>query len=255
MTKFRRLPLEFYTEKIRQGEPFSFAGYSDAEWFCILKKELGNTTGLGQILDEHTGILLGNAYLRRRKDPRFMAAVPDCIWTLNPPVFPNRRFANDIELWLSKNKVYPMLFYERDMVLDNRAAQAGLFPLIDALRGKRVAFVGPAPLRALDFLPIVNFVEISTPNFHMERRFKDVARQVAAVEFDVCLLSAGVSAAILIDLLHDQFPDRILMDCGSIWDLFVGIGLQRTWRQEIYKDPARLEAWKRANLTGENCFT
>jgi hypothetical protein len=66
----------------------------------------------------------------------------------------------------------------------------------------------------------------------------------------VYCVSAGVSAAIIIDQLHDTLPDSCLLDCGSIWDAFVGIGGQRQWRAELYANPKAWERWKRKNLYG-----
>lgn len=228
---------------------FALAGYSDAEWYCVLGERQGERTGLGQVLDAGHGRLLLDVLRRRQGSDRFLFAVPRCLYGL--PSFCN----GEID-WLLGRENIRIEALERDALTDDLARAAGLYPLIDCLRRfGNAAVIGPAPLRGLrDVLGARYFVEISTPNLHLEPG--GIERAVAEASAHarrrlVWCVSAGVSAAVLIDRLWDVLPHATLIDCGSIWDAFFGVGGQRQWRAELYADPEAWEAWKRKCLTGQ----
>lgn len=231
---------------LKTGKHFSIAGFSDAEWYCILGERHGEKTALGQVLDAGHGQRLLDVLRRRQNDPRFLFAVPKCLYGL--PSFCN----GEIDWFLGRENIKIEAF-ERDMVTDDLAREAGLHPLIRVLQTMPLMQIGPAPLRGLEFLRPRKFVEISTPNLHHEEGGIDRAVEQAkryGKRGGVCLVSAGVSAAVIIDRLHDVMPESWFIDCGSIWDAFVGIGGQRQWRAELYANPGEWEAWKRKNLYG-----
>lgn len=235
-----------YVERIWANEPFSFAGYSDAEWLCVLGQRLGVRTGLGQIIDADHGKLLADILRRRQHDARFLFAIPKCLWQL--PCFAD---AGGIDDYLKTNGI-DIVGYERDLVTDELAMNAGLYPLISTVRRFRPIIIGPGPLRGIDFLNYSHFVEISTPNLHLEiggiERAVEAASRCETEQRRIFLVSAGVSAAVIIDRLHDLEPKSFLIDCGSIWDAFVGIGGQRPWRARLYDNPDLLAEWKRLNF-------
>lgn len=227
------------------GQHFSMAGFSDAEWYCILGERAGERTGLGQILDATHGQRLLDILRRRQSNSRFVFAVPSCLYDL--PSFCN----GEID-WFLGNKGIRIEALERDALTDDLARNAEMYPFICQLQKMPVVVIGPAALRGLEFLRPRRFIQIATPNLHLEPN--GIERAVAeARRFGkraVYLVSAGVSAAVIIDQLHDAIPRAWLIDCGSIWDAFVGIGGQREWRAKLYADPEAWEEWKRKNLTG-----
>jgi hypothetical protein len=100
------------------------------------------------------------------------------------------------------------------------------------------------------------FVGIESPNLHMTDRGIDNAYSETILRTNwsqdsLFLVSAGVSAAVIIDRLYDELPNNFYFDCGSMWDAFVGIGGQREWRQELYNNPTELERWKHDNTNGK----
>jgi hypothetical protein len=245
--KFHERTIDYYVERLCKGDFFSFAGYSDAEWFCILKYELGKLTGLGQIIDGPTGDKLLDIMKRRQHDLRFLFAVPKCLWEWSD--FLNVGTPKRIEHILARNKI-KLEFYERDMVTDELAARAGLHPLIQQLQKMKVVVIGNSNLRRLYFLKYHRFFEVGFPNFHLEEGgIQRLVEEVKAYgQPAVYLVSAGISAALIIDQLHDVLQNSFLIDCGSIWDAFVGIGGQRGWRSELYANPESLRRWIDANL-------
>ena len=231
--------------RLHHNQAFSLAGYSDAEWYCILGQREGEKTGLGQVLSAAHGQRLLDVLRRRQDDPRFLLAIPKCLYNL--PSFCN----GEID-WFLGSQGIRIEAHERDMLTDDLAREAGLYPLIEELCHHRVVLIGPEPLRACGFLRYQHFVPISTPNLHHES--DGIERAVAgAKRFNkraVFCISAGVSAAVIIDQLYDWRPGNWYIDCGSIWDAFVGIGGQRQWRAELYADAEKWVEWKRKCLTG-----
>lgn len=244
-------PIEYYVERLQQNDYFTLFGYSDAEWFCIFNYEPGKATGLGQILNAEVGVKLLDVLRRHHKDPRVMVAVPKCMWEWSD--FVTMKAGLKIETIMRLAKLTPC-FVERDMILDDLAAAAGLHPFIHQLRQMRTVVIGNHALVGLDFLDYDKFIGVESPNLHLNprgiakavRQAKDYGRPA------VYLVSAGISAALIIDQLHNEIPDSFFIDCGSIWDAFVGIGGQRQWRRRLYEDPQALEQWKHENLYGKS---
>ena len=245
--KFHRHPVDYYVQRLQNKEHFAFPGYSDAEWFCILGHDTRKTTGQGQQLDDATGRRLLRIIKRRCLDSRFLFAVPECMWHLEDFQSANIPFRIQRELEMNSIEVE---FYERDMVLDDLAEQAGLAPWIRQLRNMRTTMIGNAHLRELDFLEIDHFIEIPPVNLHLdEGAITKIINQARGLpDTQVFLFSAGIASAILIDGIADHVPNSSLIDCGSIWDAFVGIGGQREWRRKLYKDPEAHRRWLDANL-------
>jgi hypothetical protein len=211
-----------------------------------MRYRLGRPTSFGQTIHGPTGDKLLDVLRLREADSDFLIAVPDCIW--DPERTDLDGVGDNIEATLQQYDMRPR-FYERDSVLDDAAKDAQLFPLIKQLRQMKVVLIGNEALSQLDAFPF-DFVGVSSPNLHLEHR--GIERAVSrALDFspDVYLVSAGVSAALIIDQLWDQ-TDAACIDCGSIWDAFVGIGGQREWRAKLYKYRGRWARWKQRNLTG-----
>lgn len=243
--------IDHYIGMMHRGERFAFAGYSDAEMFSMIGHHIGHPTSLGQTLDANAGAMLLDIIRRRHRDNRFMFAVPDCMWKLDN--FTADGLQLDMESTIAATGVKEIDFHERDMVTDDLARDAGLFPLIQEIRNHRVVLVGNKFLRDVYFFRH-EFVEVSCPNQHLD--LDGLSRVVAQCrelgkEKTLFIVSAGISAALIIDQLYDQCPDSSFFDCGSMWDAFVGIGGQREWRRQLYMHPHKLIAWRRKNLHGE----
>lgn len=242
----------YYVDRLKGGVYFATAGYSDAEWYCILKHSIGSRTGLGQILHAPTGERLLDVLIRRQSDGNFLFAVPKVLWTLRDCMAAN--IGQRIEAVLCSYNIITN-FYERDMVTDSLAGRHGLFPFINQLKKMKTVVIGPKELRGgMEFLGYKHFVVIESPNLHLRKNgIEDAASDALSCKSPgtVYLVSAGVSAALIIDQLYDEAPNSFFMDCGSIWDAFGGIGGQRAWRGRLLEDPKKLEQWKHDNIYGK----
>lgn len=241
----REKPMSWYINRLRRGMSFCFPGYSDAEFYSMMGVRAGDTSGLGQVLDPTHGKRLIDVMRRRQKDPKWFFAIPKCLWSL--PVFE----AYSIDTFLREQGIQ-IEGYERDMVLDDLARDAGLFPFITQLQQMDTVIIGPEPLQnALGFLDYKEMIEITSPNLHMtEAGIEFAAERGYKYQDVVFLISAGVSAPCIIDLLYENNPDNTYIDCGSIWDAFAGIGGQRQWRANLYANPDKLNSWRRKNVHG-----
>lgn len=247
MIPIHEMPISYYVNRLKTNDYFSFAGYSDAEWYCILGIREGDKSGLGQIFSKEHGCRLEEVIRRRCNDPRFLFAIPKCLWEL--PHF----CKESIDIFLRRRHIQ-LEGYERDMVTDRLAENADLFPLINQLRRMSTVIIGNKHLRKLNEITFRydHFVEIGSPNLHLEPNGIERAVEQAKAygQPAAYLVSAGVSAAVIIDMLHDAIPNSFFIDCGSIWDAFVGIGEQRTWRKTLYTHPSKYRRWLKKNLEG-----
>jgi hypothetical protein len=251
MIKIHEEPIGFFIDKLQRNDYFSLAGFSDAEWFCMLVMRAGDTTALGQILDPVHGRKLRGVMERRQYDRRFLFAIPKVLWTL--PNFDD----GSIDRFLIQHDI-EIEAYERDLITDHLAMQADLYPLIAQLQKMDTVLIGNEALVGMkEILFLKEFISVSSPNLHLEaggieKAVNDVKAYARRWQLNptVYLISAGVSAAVIIDQLHDQIDCSWFIDCGSIWDAFVGIGSQREWRSQLYANPELLEQWKRYCLTG-----
>lgn len=243
--------IRYYLDMIRERRPFAFVGYSDAEWICMFGQRSECHSALGQKLDAGHGERLLEVLKRRQNDPWWMLAVPKILQTAEH--FDWAMFCD----YLKEHDLEELIAYERDMVTDDMAAAGKLYPLVEAIRtfdGPRV-MIGNHRLRHMKGpLKLSAFFGIDSPNFHMKpggiERVVSLVKDRVFLQPALFLVSAGVSAAVIVDQLYDTFDKSIFFDCGSIWDAFVGIGGQREWRAKLYEDSVALQSWKIKCLGG-----
>ena len=231
--------MNHYLKWMVDGHHFAFAGFSDAEWYCMMGLREGERTGLGQIISAEHGKLLFDVMKRRKNDERFLFAIPECIKEI--PGLCN----GDPDWFLGRNDIR-IVGYERDRVTDDLAKAGKLYPFIRQLQDMNVVMIGPAPHRKCEFfLRYKHFVEIESPNLHLnpggiERAVKEA---IGYYQPAVYLVSAGVSAAVIIDRLYGKIEGSWFFDCGSMWDGFAKTGEQRQWRADLYRKPKDWRRW------------
>lgn len=202
----------------------------------MLEKRIGDKSALGQMHTKEIGAQLRAAF--DIEDKHYFRAVPNAVFSIGP--------LEEVKRYIGDRTIY-----ERDMVLDTLAEKGGLKPLIQQLQKMDVYIVGPKNHRGLFFLNYKHFFEISShDNFHMIDGGIDtvVSDILYFSKPGVYLFSCGMSDAVMISKLHGKIPGAFLIDCGSIWDAFLGIGGQREWRAQLYQDPKKWIAWLQQNL-------
>ena len=234
MITIHKEPLNFYVDKLKKGEYFSFPGFSDAEWLAMEKCK-GNEetrTGGGQFFTHLIGDQLTEAL--KINEPNYFKAVPIGMWE-EKWVYGAER----MEKFLGENNIpEPWEFYERDMVTDECARDALIGPWIRQLRKMDVVLISNKFVSEIKyFLPYKYFVEIPKLNVYMEENWLEryVKKILDYGKPAVYIFSAGFAAAPLIGKLHGKIPNSWFLDLGSIWDAFVGIGNQRGWRAALYE--------------------
>ncbi|MDZ4209631.1 MAG: hypothetical protein U1C56_00460 [Candidatus Curtissbacteria bacterium] len=242
MINIRKEPVEFYINKLKNRDYFSFPGFSDAEWLAMEKcKGDGETrTGGGQLFTHLIGDQLTEAL--RINEPNYLKAIPVGMWE-EKWIFGAER----MEKFLTENNIpEPWEFYERDMVTDECARDGLIGEWIKQLKEMDVVLISNKFVSEIKyFLPYKHFVEIPKLNVYMEENWLEryTNKILGYGKPAVYIFSAGFAAAPLIGNLHGKIPNSFFLDLGSIWDCFVGIGNQRGWRGELYNDRARWKDW------------
>ena len=235
-------PISWYISKLKKNEYFSFPGFGDSEWICLLPDtgRLNTRSGYGQLHTWRAGRMLRKAL---RIEENYFCATPKVIKSIRGKAFLNG--------FLDKLGLKDLVFYERDMVTDDLAATlAGLNSFIKQLRKMNVVIIGNIHLKGLHFLKPKKIITILDNDFHLhEDKMNEVVEEcISYGKPSVYLFSAGISAAIMIGRLHGKIPESWFIDVGSMWDAFLGIGGQREWRADLYKDTSKWLEWINLNL-------
>ena len=237
--------IDWYINRLKNNEYYSFPGFSDAEWIAMEKDRIGLRTGGHQIYTEDIGNALIDAL--RLDKPNYLRAVPKCLeekqW------YGEERMDRWMDTWGIKNKT----FYERDEITDELAKKGLLNSFIKQLTIMDTVVISNKYVRDIKkFLPYKHYIEIPKLDVYTEEGWLEKYTQ-KVLDYGkpaVYLFSAGFAAAPFIAKLHGKIPNSFFLDVGSIWDAFCGIGGQRGWRAELYEDPKKLKQWKEQQLKG-----
>lgn len=233
------LPLQFYTDKIRNNEHFSLGMLGDGEWQCIFRalgdRYIENCEGTKytqQLAQEMLESLSFSA-------PDFYFATDDFIKSKMPD------YNNMIDRFLEK-KGFNIEFVDKN-IWHKEMCDGNLTDFIKALREKNVCIVSNKMLKGLTFLNYDKFIEVGYPNCHedMERATQEC---LDYGKEGVYLFACGIPAILYVQKLHGKIPNSWFLDLGSIWDSFVGIGGQRPTRREWYKHPETWKEWRDKTL-------
>jgi len=209
-----RRNIEYYVDKIKSKEPFAFARYGDGEWMtilgyygmrnsngCTFTKELGDD--LRRIIFEQYANF-DYTLLRIAK----------------------RRMFNEIRAWYNKHGL------TKEWLLGDfflRASlDAKLFPLVDAMRTRRILYIGPLHCRRLhdDFFSLVGFVQPPPINAHrnIEELRREIFEKIDSKDVDFVGVSAGLAAKVLIGDIWEHCQYNVsIVDFGSMWDGYFGV--------------------------------
>lgn len=217
--------LTYYTDKLRQNIPFSFSRFGDGEWNAILGKPGSNCDGHEYFPE--MGIQLGNAVIN---------PLDYCYAIQNMAI---RNEGRRITRFLKQHDVN--LEWHNSDVFHYANMEGLFFPMIEALREKRVVIIGPSHLRDLqkNCFQFEAFIEIPLQNCFL--KLNEIRDEILDFGRDkkgiVYALSASMPANILI---HELFPvlgkNNWLIDFGSVWDIYVGVKSRRHYNSEGWEN-------------------
>lgn len=213
-------PLSYYVDLIEADIPFALARYGDGEFAAMRGVQGANCDGHEYFPD--LGEDLRRAVLAKR--PYFYAIGPKALEE------------QAADTWLAAHGV-DIQWHNADVFRD--ASVAGkLYPLVQALRGRRMLYVGPRHVCRLvqEWLACDTLV-ISASNCYLHksailehiRLFLRGSHRPTIVG-----LSAGPTANVLVDELWQDVGAVTLIDFGSIWDVYAGVQSRSYMRKGRY---------------------
>lgn len=106
--------------------------------------------------------------------------------------------------------------------------QGQLRELINSFEDKKVLLIGKKELKMLNF--DFKLWQINKENCWLN--YIDDSELLKYTEFDIYLFCAGMMSNVIIDDLYNHNPDKIYLDCGSVFDPYVGLNT-RGYHKEI----------------------
>jgi len=215
--------LQWYVDKLRNGERFAFARYGNGEWDCILKLYHQTRSGSQRFTPD-----LRQALAASLKQPRgVFTAMQSVSFLTRVGILPKA------EAWLADRA--PDLQWHDGEVFTKASLQGQLYPLVEALRGQRVVVVGPPWLMKLPFASV--FVAVKTHDCWADA--DAIEAQLRGLQNVVISFSAGPAAKVLIHRLQPVIGKHSwLIDFGSLWDPYCGKH-SRTYHKRMTPDIIR----------------
>lgn len=214
--------LQFYVDKLKNGEKFSLARYGDGELYCMWGRQGGNSNGC-RYSPELREALLDS--MKHKDDPTFIYGL-------------QRVLPRDEERVMLE---YPDHTWYDTEIFSEAVANGELYPLIEQLRKMKVVVIGNTSIKdavELIFEPI-EFIEVPPSNaFDHPISFKKHEGDI------VYLYSCGMAANAFIADAHGKI-DGWLIDVGHIWDPFAGLmsrcDLEGKTKEDIEKNLCPLD--------------
>lgn len=258
----RREPLSFYVEKLRRGEPFTVLTYGDGE-FTVMSGAR-NGTYYTNYREYVTGRLAGELVrsLDAPGDDLLRGSDP---FLLQPETYGGRDVASVRDVAAKAARVLGdrVLTWYDGTVWDAAVREGKLGPLLGALRGREVYLIAhPAVYHAVkryDLFPLWWFHAVPPEDAagSWEVLADAIPEEVdwkngsGATGMRSCfLVCCGLSAIPLCLRIRERNPSAAVLDLGSTFDLFAGLGGERGWRSELYADGTTWQDVLRRNLEG-----
>lgn len=228
--------LQYYVDKIKVGDCFTFIRLGDGEWSAIMQ-DRAITSSRSQTLN-HSSLkqAMCKVIERAPDNPRYILALR------------RTSYRAGITEWLEQHTPAYVRFH--DSTVFYKASKKGQFyPFVKALRELKVPIklVGPERLAALDpnVFPIAEHIVIPGRNCWAQRQHI-LNQALSNREPAFYLLSAGPAAKPFAWSIHHHVGKHsFVIDCGSLWDPYVG-KRTRTYHKGMLKRPAVI----RKNLEG-----
>ena len=233
----------FFVDKIKNDEYFSWLSYGDGEFSfmfdkkSISKREIYYPKCGEELIETLYKCKSPNLYLSTiigtmgGKDyPELVERAKELLKTIGIQKYYDARLFYELLRWTSLgDKRYPLLTRE----------------FIETLRKKELVLIGGKYLKILEkngLLPKFKLIEIPILGAYLEndRVEKEILEYGKPA---VYCFTAGITSNIIIGNLHNKLQKSFLLDLGSFWDFFIGIGprAEPQWRYPMLKNIPKLE--------------
>jgi hypothetical protein len=201
-----RAPITYFSDMMRKGHAYSFSRYGDGEWHAMFGRSGANCDGHKYFPK------MGRELARTVREPRKL------IYGIQN--MSARKLGDKIKPLLKPNYDYKW----KDADVFHYASWNGvLFPMVQALRAKKVCLVGPKFLKkpALSFLYSGGFVEVPEKNcYHNKKHIKARMRQELADQKVFCICASMLAEILIWELFPTLGETCWLIDFGSVWDVY-----------------------------------
>lgn len=190
--------LQYYVDKLKNGEKFSLVRYGDGEMLCMWGRQGGNSNGC-RYSPELKEALLDS--MKHKDDHSF--------------IYGMQRVLPLDEAKMTRQ--YPDHDWHDTEIFSEAVANGELFPLIEQLKKMKTAVIYKRnPSEIID-----NEYSFIVPPFDAYDLRDDIEKFVLNNKADVYLFSCGMAANAIIASLHGRV-DAVLLDIGHVWDGFFG---------------------------------
>lgn len=265
-----RHELDWYVARLEAGTPTVSLLYGDGEFTAASRDKVGAVLQNGELVTQSLCTELRKSLFPRHDGPDVVRASDPFVldWTtyggrdvafvreasdraqgVLREVRPEGQGCKIVGGW---REVSPPISWADGRVWDEAVRDGRLGPLIRWVRARRVcvvacgALLGPSPLwdgAQVSCVPVPP-TDAARHLDETEALVRRCGRQ------DAWLLCCGLSAIPLAMRIRRAFDGATVLDLGSTFDVFFGLGAERGWRSELYADPAALAECVRRNLEG-----
>ena len=212
--KLIRPGLQWYVDKIKDNDPFTFIRYGDGEWSAIINDGRAMTGSRSHKLTiPAMQEQLRQSLLEKPVSDRYIIALRETAL--------NAQISN----WITNSKVKGW----HDCTVFYKASRRGqLFPLLDAIRQSdfELVVIGPpnlSKLQAATGLPVKQFIPIPKRNCFgvITEKIKMVLEQKEKPM--IISISAGPPGKLIAWRLFKHIGNNsFIIDFGSLWDVYSG---------------------------------
>ncbi len=204
--------VDFYVDKIRKREHFSFTRWGDGEWFCVTGKK-------GQNCDNHIYFpeMCESLNSALKNDKGYYKS----IWNLEHAQIKN--ILNILLPYIQNNNIKHN--WVNAGVWEDMVIKGELDSLIESLENRNFIIVSNNSLKGLN-IKYTDFITVPFENCFLEKdRIKSEIIELSDKYEDAVFgFSASMATNVMVDELYDVIGDKSTMiDFGSIWDPFVGV--------------------------------
>lgn len=205
--------LNYYLERIKNKQYFSFCRYGDGEWNCIQGIK-GANCDHHEYFPEMGKDLLKSIHTAKQFSPAdYFIGIQNLAKRVNADII-NSTF-EDLP-WLSS-----YCDPHNSDVFHEASARGELPNILNALNTIPVVIIGPKRLRNLSkYIPYVNFIEVPLVNCYLDKK-RILEELKACPTKGVYSFSSSMLTEPLIAELYLLKPESFLIDFGSVWDILI----------------------------------